>query len=160
MQIYPHGSEEELDTLEADFPETSPQLVPPSLTLESNPKTHSSGSNEGRVHSKAYPTSSQLRSGAKLPRVEFPKVHAAVFSAPDWAGEKMEGQVRGGFPRVSSHPENLADLAAATAAVDTPFARCAFSFFVAYICRSLPLGFGPLGVAPGVLPVLVKEGQQ
>lgn len=98
------------------------------------------------MHSKAYPTTSQLRSGAKLPRVEFPKVHAAVFSAPDWAGEKMEGQMRGGFPRVSSHPENLADLAAVAAAIDTPFTRCAFFYFGIYIYCSLPLGYCQFGM--------------
>lgn len=146
LQIYPHGSDEESDTLEADFPETSPQLLPPSLTLESDPRLHSSVDlKEGRVHSKAYPTSSQLRSGAKLPRVEFPKVHAAVFSAPDWAGEKMEGQMRGGFPRVSSHPENLADLAAAASAKDTPFARCGSAMLL------------HASIVPWVLPGLIVE---
>ena len=127
IQIYPHGSDEEVEVLEADLPEVSNQLLPPSPSLGSNPGKHSSSaSKEGRVHSKAYPTSSLLLSVASLPRVEFPKMHAPVFSAPDWADEHMEGQVRGGFPRVSSHPENLAGLAAATAAIDTPFSRCAF----------------------------------
>lgn len=130
MQIYPHGAEEEVDSLEADLPEASQQLLPGS---NSRPRP-SSASMEGRVHSKAYPTRSQLLSGANLSRVEFPKGHAPVFSAPGWAGEHMEGQVRGGFPRVSSHPENLADLAAAAAATDSPFARCVLFLFV---CHSL-----------------------
>ena len=131
MQIYPHGAEEDADSQETDLPEALQQLLPLSLSLESNPRPRpSSASMEGRVHRKAYPTSSELLSAANLPRVEFPKLHAPVFSVPDWAGEHMEGQVRGGFPRISSHPENLADLAAAIASTDNPFARCAFFLFV------------------------------
>lgn len=138
MQIYPHGAEEEADGLEADLPEASQQLLPPSLSLGANPSSRpSSASMEGRVHSKAYPTSGELMSGAILPRVEFPKLHAPVFSAPDWAGEDMEGQVRGGLPRVSSHPENLANLAAATGYTDDPFARCAFVLFSCVTISSL-----------------------
>ena len=131
----PHGAEEEVGGLEEDQPEASQQLLTSSSSLRSSSRPQSSSAlKEGRVHSKAYPTSSQLLSTASLPRVEFPKLHVPVFSAPDRAGEHMEGQVRGGFPRVSSHPENLADLAAAAAATDVPFARCAFFLFV---CHSL-----------------------
>lgn len=128
LQIYPHGSDD-LDTLEADVTETPFSLLPPSLSqASSSPMSKSqpsSASNEGRVHSKAYPTSSELLSGS-LPRVEFPKSHAPVTSAPEWALHNLEGQIRGGLPRPLSHPENLADLAAAASpAAETPFARSA-----------------------------------
>lgn len=129
LQIYPHGSDEEADSPKADLPETPRerhQILPASLSQELNPRPHASAAlHEGRVHSGAYPTSSQLLSEASLPRVEFPKLHAAVTSAPDWGEEHMEGQVRGGFPRVSSHPENLAGLAAVATMMESPFSRCA-----------------------------------
>ncbi|KAL3130731.1 hypothetical protein ABBQ38_000078 [Trebouxia sp. C0009 RCD-2024] len=126
-KIYPHGSDEEADSPKADLPETPRerhQILPASLSQELNPRPHASAAlHEGRVHSGAYPTSSQLLSEASLPRVEFPKLHAAVTSAPDWGEEHMEGQVRGGFPRVSSHPENLAGLAAVATMMESPFSR-------------------------------------
>ena len=131
LQIYPQGSGDS-DASEADVTEASLSILPPSLSKaasSSMPKSQASSAlHEGRVHSKAYPTSSELLSG-NWPRIEFPKSHAPVFSAPEWAVQSLEGQIRGGFPRVASHPENLADLAATAApAAETHFARSARPF--------------------------------
>ncbi len=132
LQIYPHGCEDELDW---DTPEAkAAQLEPQTLTSQTlgrakslDPKAYllAAGS-EGRVHSKVYPTTTQLLSKAKLPRVQFPRSHAPVTSAPLWDVDNMEAQIRGGLPKVLSHPDNLSDLASIGAVpepITSPFAR-------------------------------------
>ena len=127
LQIYPQGSGDS-DALEAE----PDQLEPPTLSRSLgrakslDPKTYMlTAESEGRVHSKAYPTSSQLQAGSNLSRFKFPKIHAPVTSAPVWVVEDLEGQIHGGLPKAASHPDNLADLAniGATDAVSSPFAR-------------------------------------
>ena len=127
LQIYPHGSGD-LNALDLDHFEIVPQTYtrvpnrdfPMSLDTTSNMLTEEA---EGRIHSKAYPVSGSLLSRSPLARVQFPRVHAPVTSAPvDLVG----GRVRGGLPKVSSHPENLghlSEMAAANGAIASPFAR-------------------------------------
>ncbi|KAA6418503.1 MAG: DNA-binding phosphatase 1 [Trebouxia sp. A1-2] len=121
-KIYPHGCEDELDldTLEVEPARREPQtLVSQTLgrAKSLDPKSYMlTAESEGRVHSKVYPTTTQLLSKAKLPRVQFPRTHAPVTSVPLWDADSMEAQVRGGLPRVLSHPENLSDLASIDAA--------------------------------------------
>ena len=119
-----------MDTLVAE----AAQLEPQALTSRSlgrakslDPKAYllAPGS-EGRVHSKVYPTPTQLLSSANLPRVRFPRSHAPVTSAPLWDVDNMEAQIRGGLPKVLSHPDNLSDLASIAAVPEpstSPFAR-------------------------------------
>ena len=127
LQIYPHGSGD-LNALDFDHPEIVPQThtrvpnrdFPMYLGPTSNMLTEGA---EGRIHSKAYPVSGSLLSRSPLARVQFPRVHAPVTSAPV---DPVEGRVRGGLPKVSSHPENLehlSEMAAANGAIASPFAR-------------------------------------
>ncbi|DBA83614.1 hypothetical protein WJX77_004133 [Trebouxia sp. C0004] len=131
-KIYPHGCEDEsdLETLVVG----NAQLEPHTLTSRRlgrakslNPKAYKpAAESQGRVHSKVYPTTTQLLSKAKLPRVQFPRTYAPVTSAPLWDVDNMEAQIRGGLPKVLSHPDNLADLASVAAlpeAITSPFAR-------------------------------------
>jgi hypothetical protein len=132
VQIYPHGSgdESDLDTLVAE----AAQLERETLTSRTlgrakslDPKAYlvAAGS-EGRVHGKVYPTTTQLLSKANLPRVQFPRSYAPVTSAPLWDVDNMEAQIRGGMPKVLSHPDNLSDLASIAAVpepITSPFAR-------------------------------------
>ena len=110
------------------------QLEPQTLTSRTmgrarslHPKAYMlAAESEGRVHSKVYPTTTQLLSKAKLPRVQFPRTYAPVTSAPLWDVDNMESQIRGGLPRVLSHPDNLSDLASIGALpepITSPFAR-------------------------------------
>lgn len=157
MQIYPHGSGDldgleaeagDADALEAEVAHTEPQALSQSLgrTKSLDPRSYMlRGDSEGRVHHKAYPTSAQLLSEADLQRVKFPRHHAPVTSAPVWCVETMEGQIRGGIPKVSSHPEGLSDLASMQAAAGpmaSPFARyCSYhvaqsASYVCLACRT------------------------
>lgn len=132
LQIYPHGCEDELDldTLVAQAAQVEPQTLT-SRTLgrakSLDPKSYMlAAESEGRVHNKVYPTSTQLLSKAKLPRVQFPRAHAPVTSAPLWDVDNMEAQIRGGLPKVLSHTDNSSDLASIGAVpepITTPFAR-------------------------------------
>ena len=130
LQIYPHGSGD-LNALDLDHPEIVPQIhtrvpnrnFPMSLDPTSYVLTEEA---EGRIHSKAYPVSGSLLSRSPLARVQFPRVHAPVTSAPAWPVDPVEGRIRGGLPKVSSHPENLghlSEMAAANGAIASPFAR-------------------------------------
>ena len=138
MQIYPQGSGDsdgleaeagDADALEAEVAHTEPQALSRSLgrTKSLDPRSYMlRGDSEGRVHYKQYPTSAQLLSKADLQRVKFPRHNVPVTSAPVWCDETIEGQIRGGIPKVSSHPEGLSDLASMQAAAEpmaSPFAR-------------------------------------
>lgn len=129
-KIYPHGCEDESD-LNAEEMEAA-HLEPKSRQTMGrakslDPKTYMLAvASEGRVHNKVYPTTTQLLSKAKLPRVQFPRTYAPVTSAPLWDVDNMEAQIRGGLPKVLSHPENLSDLAnigAMPEPITSPFAR-------------------------------------
>lgn len=131
-KIYPHGCEDELhlDTPEAEAAQLEPQTLPSRVLGRAkslDPRAHLLAAGpEGRVHSKVYPTTTQLLSTAKLPRVQFPRSHAPVTSAPLWDVDNMEARVRAGLPKVLSHPDNLSDLASIAGVpepITSPFAR-------------------------------------